>query len=261
MKSATGRILLLTAVLATISIILIVGFKLNILPSLQSEMDRWVGIATVCTAVSSIVVGLVSVWIMFDQKRMQEETIRLQQNEHQPKFVINISEHPGQDENNEDSSYENMTILNVGDRAMVIDEIQVNTYITCTILENKVQGRRKQLAKGIILFIDYFWKEKQNYNSEKVYTAESDRDRRNVALVGKFYEYSRNHKIPNVMIEVSKDIVTCIKYTDTYDTPHTLYFKNTVRINEKDYKKFCATDSRFIEDFDVKTYINEIYQS
>ena len=61
------------------------------------------------------------------------------------------------------------------------------------------------------------------------------------------------------MIEVSKDIVTYIEYTDTYNKPHTLYFKNTVRINEKDYKKFYATDSGFIDNFDVKAYINEIY--
>ena len=55
MKSVAVRILILALVVLSITAIFFIGFKLNIAPHIQSEMDRWVGIATVCTAISSAV--------------------------------------------------------------------------------------------------------------------------------------------------------------------------------------------------------------
>jgi hypothetical protein len=36
---------------------------------LNFTIDKWVSIATICTAISSIVIGLVTVWVMIDQQK------------------------------------------------------------------------------------------------------------------------------------------------------------------------------------------------
>lgn len=88
MKSTGLRILILALVIFSITVVFFIGFKLNIAPHVQSEMDRWVGIATVCTAISSAIVGLISVWVMFDQKKLQDKLMDMQIHEHQPVFKV-----------------------------------------------------------------------------------------------------------------------------------------------------------------------------
>ena len=73
MKSTLVRVAILALVILSITVVFFIGFKLNVAPHVQSEMDRWVGIATVCTAISSAIVGLISVWVMFDQKKVQDK--------------------------------------------------------------------------------------------------------------------------------------------------------------------------------------------
>ena len=97
MKSTGLRILILALVIFSITVVFFIGFKLNVAPHVQSEMDRWVGIATVCTAISSAIVGLISVWVMFDQKKVQDKLMEMQIHEHQPVFKVKIEQHAGLD--------------------------------------------------------------------------------------------------------------------------------------------------------------------
>ena len=65
------RILVLMFVLLMTLGVFFIEFKLEISPSLNSQMDRWVGIATVCTAIASIVIGLITIWVMLDQQKFK----------------------------------------------------------------------------------------------------------------------------------------------------------------------------------------------
>ena len=119
MKSAAVRILIIALVVLSITAIFFIGFKLNIAPHIQSEMDRWVGIATVCTAISSAVVGLISVWVMFDQKKIQDKLMSMQVSEHQPVFKVKIEEHASLDNDQNPFDYEEVKISNIGNQSFI----------------------------------------------------------------------------------------------------------------------------------------------
>ena len=110
MKSTFVRVAILALVILSITVVFFIGFKLNVAPHVQSEMDRWVGIATVCTAISSAIVGLISVWVMFDQKKVQDKLMDMQVSEHQPVFKVKIEQHAGLDESGKAFDYEDVKI-------------------------------------------------------------------------------------------------------------------------------------------------------
>jgi hypothetical protein len=122
MKSTGLRILILALVIFSITVVFFIGFKLNVAPHVQSEMDRWVGIATVCTAISSAIVGLISVWVMFDQKKVQDKLMEMQIHEHQPVFKVKIEQHAGLDESGKTYDYEEVKISNIGNSSYILKE-------------------------------------------------------------------------------------------------------------------------------------------
>lgn len=124
--------IVLVCVLVTTLAVFFIGFQLETTPSEDSQMDRWVGIATVCTAIASIVVGLITIWIMFDQQKMQDRLLEYQKMEHQPNFIIKNVEYPGHDEEGKDSSYEELEIYNYGTRSFLIKNIIVKTFLVWT---------------------------------------------------------------------------------------------------------------------------------
>lgn len=75
-----SRMIVLACVLVATLVVFFIGFQLETVPSEDSQMDRWVGIATVCTAIASIVVGLITIWVMFDQQKMQDRFLEYQKN-------------------------------------------------------------------------------------------------------------------------------------------------------------------------------------
>lgn len=249
-----SRLAVLVFVLMATLAIFFIGYQLETTPSENSQMDRWVGIATVCTAIASIVIGLITIWVMFDQQKMQNELIRYQKMEHQPNFSIKIPQHYGHDENAEDSSYEEVMINNIGNHSYLIKDIQVDVYITCSFKFNN-----DSLSERILLY-DYFT-HKVRYNDDNhILTATSSREKRNLARYNSMLELSRNtNNVSNVTF--AKDILIMIEYVDLYEETHVKYFMNGYPIDKETYIKHSthSTENEFsIDNFDVIKYIKII---
>lgn len=257
MKNMMLRLSILAFVIISILFIFFIGFKLNVTPHLQSEMDRWVGIATVCTAISSAIIGFVSVWVMFDQKKMQQELLQYQKMEHQPKFIIKSVKHPGRDESG-DSTYEEIKIHNVGNQSILIKDVTVGAYVTWDY-EYKLDRFLDRIH-----FHDYFSSSSQVASDEAIYIATSDHEKRNFAKYKALEDYAFN--LPNGAPEMlfSKDILVKIQYIDLYNEAQTKYFLNGYPIEEETYQKHTATTCErwtSIHTFDKWSYKNKYHPS
>ena len=229
MKNIGLRIFILASVVFSITVVFFIGFKLNIAPHIQSEMDRWVGIATVCTAISSAIVGLISVWVMFDQKKMQQELMAYQKMEHQPIFKIKLHEHPGMDDNGKDATYEDLVIQNVGNQSMIIKNISINVFITWTFdyyLDHFLDR---------IYFYDYFVTQERNSETDVIFTAKGSRNNRNLGKYLEFLNYANNLPDSAPYMDFEKDILVKIEYIDLYNETKIKYFRNGYPIDEETY--------------------------
>lgn len=249
-----SRMLVLICVLVTTLAVFFMGFQLETTPSEDSQMDRWVGIATVCTAMASIVVGLITIWVMFDQQKMQDELIKYQKMEHRPNFIVRLTPHYGGDENANDSSFEELTIHNIGNQSYLINDIDINTYITCAFDDEREQFRYR------IRFYDYFIKEGREANSDVIFKATSNREKRNLAKYLSMTDSVYNGK----KMRFSKDIMVRIVYVDLYEETHIKYFRNGYPVDEKtylEYSNFIVGHEASIDNFDVHTYHNQMLKN
>lgn len=214
-------------------------------------MDRWVGIATVCTAIASIVIGLITVWVMLDQQKNQNELIEYQKCEHQPTFIVEINKHYGEDKSFNDASYEDLKINCVGNQQYIIVDIKINTYITL-----KTNYYKNPIVDRIRLY-DYF-NIRMGKDENAILTATSNRDKRNfakyISMKNCLYNLPRTER----NIHITKDIMVEIEYIDVYQEKRKKYFQNGLPVDETTYLrnsdyKFCNEYS--IDDFDLLEYL------
>ena len=227
------------------------GYKLQIAPSEDSPMDRWVGIATVLTAIMSIVIGLVTIWVMFDQQKLQDKLMQYQRCEHQPNFIVKIIQHLGYDENRNDSSYEEVLLRNVGNQSFMINEIRVNTIISWEFNDNQ-----NTLFSKRIQFYDYFFNAKNYDSTDSIFKVTSNREKRNLAKYHSLLDLSNKLYICGHDMSFSKDIMVMIKYIDLYGDTNVKYFKNECPIDEDSYNKYsnhCWPEAS-INDFNIWEY-------
>lgn len=220
---------------------------------LNFTIDKWVSIATICTAISSIVIGLVTVWVMIDQQKKQNELIKYQKFEHQPTFIVKISEHYGGDENFNDASFEDLKIKSIGYQQYIIKEIKINTFITLT------NNHYKNPFIDRIRLYDYFYK-KMGGNDDAIIIGTSNREKRNLAkynsITNLFYKSPRTE--PGMCI--NKDIMVEIEYIDVYEEEHIKYFQNGYPVDETTYKKnsrYNVKNEVSIDDFDILEYLKQ----
>lgn len=258
MKNTGIRILVLVFVVFSITVVFFIGFKLNIAPHIQSEMDRWVGIATVCTAISSAIVGLISVWVMFDQKKMQQELMAYQKMEHQPIFKIKLLEHHGADDNGKDATYEDLVIQNVGNQSMIIKNIFVKVFITWSYDYNFDHFLDR------IYFYDYFVSQDRNYENDVIFTAKGSRSNRNLGKYLEFVNLANNLPDSAPYMDFDKEILVMIEYIDLYNETRIKYFRNGYPIDENSYcisSKTTSEHTTSLAGFNLWKYKSEHHPS
>lgn len=253
MKSITARILILTLVIISISGVFFIGFKLNVSPHLQSEMDRWVGIATVCTAISSAIVGLISVWVMFDQKKMQDKLMDMQVSEHQPVFKIKIEQHAGLDENGKTYDYEDVKISNVGNGSYVLKEWKIEAFA-------HFQYDHREVSKEYLIHLyDYFGTKTDQTNVEDVVIMTRNSDKiKNLDKINKMNSFANS--LPGSSdypyFYIKRKIYTYIKYLDLYGNEQERFFINTLPVENnteflKLHNKVLYQAYTSVSEFDV----------
>ena len=259
MKSSGLRILILALVIFSITIVFFIGFKLNVAPHIQSEMDRWVGIATVCTAISSAIVGLISVWVMFDQKKTQDKLMNMQISEHQPVFKVKIEEHASLDNDQNPFDYEEVKISNIGNSSFILKEWDINGYAYFKFeLNNNVED-------FLIKFPDYFGTKSDKINSEDILiSTRNSQNHKNLDVLNK-----ANQKLSSITaslecpsIYAERLIYTFIKYIDLYGNEQTRYFINTLPVDKTEFERIPNNvkhqEECFLEDFDILKYTKNI---
>lgn len=260
MKSTGLRILILTLVIFSITVVFFIGFKLNIAPHVQSEMDRWVGIATVCTAISSAIVGLISVWVMFDQKKMQDKLMDMQIHEHQPVFKVKVEQHTGLDESDKAFDYEEVKISNIGNSSYILKEWKVEAYAY-------FQYDHKDVSKEFLIHLcDYFGTKTDQTNVEDVVIMTRNSDKvRNLDKINKMNNFANSlpgsSDYPYFYIE--RKIYTYIKYIDLYGNEQERYFINTLPVENnteflKLHNKVAHQAQKCVSEFDVFQCVKEI---
>lgn len=255
-----SRMIVLVCVLITTLAVFFIGFQLETTPSEDSQMDRWVGIATVCTAIASIVVGLITIWIMFDQQKMQDQLLEYQKMEHQPNFIIKNVEYPGHDEEGKDSSYEELEIYNYGTRSFLIKNIIVKTFLVWTY-----NHPNQHFVDNIHLF-DYWSNAQRISDNDLIFKTKNSKTRRNLAKYGSLLAYSYSlpdaHDIPKIDFE--KNTMVMIEYIDLYNEPRVKYFQNGYPVDKDTYEKYTACQLGHyasIEDFDLWKYKSKHHPS
>lgn len=255
-----SRMIVLVCVLVTTLAVFFIGFRLETTPSEDSQMDRWVGIATVCTAIASIVVGLITVWVMFDQQKMQDRLLEYQKMEHQPNFIVKNLEFSGHDEEGKDLSYEELEIYNYGTRSFSIKDIKVNTFLTW-----KYDYRNRRLADNVHLF-DYWGNTQRVPGNDLIFRTRNSNVRKNLAKYYRLLAYSRSlydsHDAPD--IHFGKNTMVMIEYMDLYNESRVKYFQNGYPVDKETYEKCTACQPGHyasIDDFNLREYMSRRYPS
>lgn len=248
MKSTGLRILILALVIFSITVVFFIGFKLNIAPHVQSEMDRWVGIATVCTDISSAIVGLISVWVMFDQKKLQDKLMDMQIHENQPVFKVKLEiMHPGLPDN----EYEEVRVGNVGNPSFVFKEWDVKAYGYFRYTYQNVK------YEHLISFPDYFGMKSDKPEGDDIIltTIHSDK-RKNVRFINEIESYGRSVTCGYLFDRI---IYTHIKYIDLYGNLQTRYFINTLPVDEVEFHRLRNSIENqheyFLNEFDIDKFL------
>lgn len=227
MKNFSLRLGILAIVIFSITIVFFIGFKLNINPHVSSEMDRWVGIATVCTAISSAVVGLISVWVMFDQKKLQDKMMNMQIQEHQPIFKVAIIT----DDNN--YSNEEICIKKANNNPFILVDYEIAAYAYYCYDNDKYLIRLNNYF-GTPTDSDAGDEETLITTTSSVNKFTYDIDKDTVSRIDNIgYISGLNAKYPSIGINIRKYI--WISYIDLYGNMQKRYFINTIPVDENEF--------------------------
>ena len=259
MKSIGLRILILALVLFSITAVFFIGFKLNIEPHEQSEMDRWVGIATVCTAISSAIVGLISVWVMFDQKKTQDKLMDMQIQEHQPVFKIKIEQHAGLDNENNVFDYEEVKISNIGNGSFILKEWKIEAYA-------HFRHRHNEVSKDFLIHLyDYFGTRTEHANVEDVVLMTRNSDKvKNIDKINMMNKQVNSLPVSSDSryFYIERKIYTYIRYLDLYENEQERFFINTLPVDRAEFLKLHNQvpyqAQKCVSEFDVFECVNEI---
>ena len=246
-----SKAIVIIALLFFLAVVFVIGRCLAVTPSEISDMDRWSGIGTVCTAIYSIIVGVITVWVMFDQQKTQYEFLEFQKREHQPNYILKIKKYYGYNKDYNDTSYEELLIRNVGHNSAMITDIKVDVFINC-----KMESPTENFTDRIRIY-DYYAYKNEFSEGDLIYRATGTRNKPNYAFYDALLELSRNEHEKGIMLTFLKDIMVKIDYIDLYDESHSKYFRNGLRIDEKTYNKCTKYKLRHeasIDDFDFYKY-------
>ncbi len=248
MKTTGGNLLnsliLFVALLATL-VVIYIGYRLQMTPSVDSPLERWVNIGTVITAISSVIIGIATIVTMRKQNDAQEMQIRYQKMEHQPFFIVKAVRRPYQ-KDGQDVYCEEVEVFNYGYKSFAIENIKISAFVQMsrTSIEegNKEYRMRMYDYFGIISYI----KDDNNQVASTHMSHLNENLENYLKLYNFIYSQSSDKSIKSIIL--SKDILVKIEYKDVYEEERAVYFQNGMQIDESHYNEFvknkeCASVS------------------
>lgn len=183
---------------------------------------EWSAWANIITATGTVVVGVATIIVMFQENNTQLRLAKMEEAEHQPIFVVD--EVPGTSTNEEAYDYEDFSVFNLGGLVKSIAKVEVLVFAQVDYAY-KVTYETKKVYVPIK---DYYFR---YYNTgalqgEIARSYGSFQNHNNQLFVQRLYWGKTTlENIQWVKCELIKFYI--VEYTDVYDKTKTVVFKGT----------------------------------
>lgn len=197
-------------------------------------IDKMVGLATIFAGVSSLVVGIVSISIMYYQSDMQNKLIIFQQMEHQPTFevITTINNHSY---NGNTFSTEYFSIMNIGEKFKKIS-VEDKSFFKIDYLHN-YNGYGKEVRIISYMPVRYFEHIKYtgHLNGEVAQSFQyiSKNNEQYSSFLQSVSKYNQVNQTNRLNIERVDFFI--IQYEDIYGESRTVYLQNNLSVSESYY--------------------------
>lgn len=195
-------------------------------------------------SLATIIIGAVSIYVMSSQRNLQEETIRMQKHEHQPKFTVDITKSFLNDSIN--LEYDNISISNIGEKFVHCATPEIITYIDVEYIEYQIP--KNQHYPFHIPYTDYFDLKPTIRLQGEIAVGHENYD---VAKhLSKLFS-TRLPPPPDCRGVFTFEIIHMIhiSYQDIYNEYHDVYFKGSNEIEESMFKEYY--DDSTLEEGDI----------
>lgn len=196
-------------------------------------------------SLATIFIGAVTIYVMISQRDLQEKTIQMQKNEHQPKFIVDIWESCFKDST--DIKYESFSISNLGEKFIHCDNPKIITYIEVNYTEYRFP--KEQHYCFHIPYTEYFDVRSTNKLQGEIAVGHESFD---VAKhLSELFSTRPKNPISNDAFDFAFQTIHMIhiSYQDIYKEHHDVYFKKTDEIEENVFKQYY--DDSTLEEGDI----------
>lgn len=220
----------------------------------KNNLDTIVAFMTIITGVASVIVGFVTIKVMLDQNKREQEQLEFQEKEHQPIFVLKKKlgkSYPDKDI----YDFEEFTLENVGHSYKLLQEVDIKTFVK--INHTTTKDTYNQVVSYIPLSYYYNTTIKTGDVTDLVYYSIGSNHIHNNEKYSNLYfsalEYNKDKD--GEYLFVDKEQFFIIKYKDIYDKERTIYLQNQEVVNEDIYNKI---ESLAKQDYDKTYNLNEL---
>ena len=218
-------------------------------------LSEWGDVANIIIAVASVATAIVTAIVLCKQHRLQKEQLNAQQQEHQPKFYFKRYDDRLEICNKgialtEPIYFEICSMLYI--KTTLIENHLLQDYIHCCPIRTYGECKCQEELEGVVAICP------------------CDKDVRTAfhALTKRVYDSLYNEVAPQkpqmTQIHVIESDLIEIKYTDIYSKQHTLYYHDSMQIDEDTYayyQQICLHSTykpSSIKDCDVAKIIDDV---
>lgn len=180
---------------------------------------------------SSIIVGIVSISIMYSQNDMQNKLIMLQQMEHQPTFEVNTTVN-NHSYNGTEFSTEYFSVMNMGEEFKKI-VVEDKSFLKIDYILNYYgYGEEKRIISYMPVIYYGHIKYTGHLNGEVAQSFQyiSNNNERYSNLLQTVSKYNQTNQSNRLSIERIDFFI--IKYEDIYGEERTVYLQNNLPVSE-----------------------------
>lgn len=199
-------------------------------------IDKIVGLATIFAGVSSLIVGIVSISIMYSQSDMQKKLIMFQQMEHQPTFEV-ITTVNNHSYNGNTFSTEYFSVMNVGEKFKRI-AIEDKSFLKIDYSINYYgNGEEKRIISYMPVRYFEHIKYTGHLNGEvarsfQYISKNNDQYSSLLQSVSKYNQINQNNRL-----NIERVDFFIIQYEDIYGEERTVYLQNNQFVSESYFKE------------------------
>lgn len=197
-------------------------------------IDKIVGLATIFAGISSLIVGIVSISIMYSQSDMQKKLIMFQQMEHQPNFEV-ITTVNNHSYNGNTFSTEYFSIMNIGEKFKRIAVEDKSFFKIDYTLNYYGNGEEERIISYMPVRYFEHIKYTGHLNGEVARSFQyiSNNSEQYYRLLQSVSEYNHTNQTNRINIERVDFFI--IQYEDIYGEERTVYLQNNLLVNESYY--------------------------